>query len=383
MIQATTSFYKTLWDYWGVIIHEEENTQLRDGIFKGLDRALRAYLNSLTKFQAKKTQDVSASDPDLMDPRDRLIQSQREIIERQNGGIKRACELIAEGLYRSPPEKDVNANAQNDPSRRESYELEEPHEKRSEISKKTIKQLHASPSKCDKMTESELPKEMQKINLQLDAHARGLRSVETTVNSMVEKVDRIVDQLKKNEEEKMLRVLKKKYSEINFDRLDSSDSSSVKNHTSGKPMTAQIYLDKATKIMERIRAERTELFSRPGATREQESDGDSEEDDFSCDDESTREGFSRPPGQDRTNLDLRKMHEPKELNPQIPNYLKQYQGKEDGEFDATEPALSFNQELKPDSSGSRRSLSSSRNSVHSGSWGDDDDWGPPKMHGAQ
>ncbi|KAJ5732041.1 hypothetical protein N7493_003522 [Penicillium malachiteum] len=61
MIQATTSFYNALWDYWGVMIHEEDNLQLKDGTFKGLDRAVRAYLNSLRKSQMKRAQDGDQS----------------------------------------------------------------------------------------------------------------------------------------------------------------------------------------------------------------------------------------------------------------------------------------------------------------------------------
>ncbi|KAJ6013989.1 hypothetical protein N7540_008580 [Penicillium herquei] len=142
VIQSTISFSNALWDYWGAIIHEDDNLQLRDGTFKGLDRAVRAYLNSLGKLQKKKTQDASAHDPDLIDPRDRLIQSQRETIERQNRGFKRACTIIEEVLSKNPPNEDFDAQsntiARNDQSRCESDELEERHEEISRIPKKTI-----------------------------------------------------------------------------------------------------------------------------------------------------------------------------------------------------------------------------------------------------
>lgn len=132
------------------------------------------------------------------------------------------------------------------------------------------------------------------------------------------------------------------YSESNFDERDYSDSFSLDgdiplvkitgtSDSSRKgSITTQDYLNEATKIMDLIRAK-----GRPatGLTSVQESDGDSEGD-YSHDDESTREAFSRPPSRDGT--DLRRMREPKELNPQILNHLRKYQEKEDAEFDATE-----------------------------------------------
>ncbi|KAJ6024140.1 hypothetical protein N7540_004937 [Penicillium herquei] len=164
------------------------------------------------------------------------------------------------------------------------------------------------------------------------------------------------------------------YSETNFDNLDYSDSFSIEgdihiplvkitgtSDTSRKgSITTQDYLHEATKIMDLIRAKGRPGPGAAGLTSVQESDGDTEEDDFSYDDESTREAFSRPPSRDGTNLDLRKMREVKELNPQILNYLKQYQEKEGGEFDTAGSALSLNQDLMPDSSGSRRLVSASR-----------------------
>jgi hypothetical protein len=95
----------------------------------------------------------------------------------------------------------------------------------------------------------------------------------------------------------------------------------------------------------------------PGLTSVQESDGDSEDGEVSYDDESTREAFSRPPSRDGTNTDFRKIREPKELNAQVLNYLKQYQEKDDGDFGTTGSVMSFNHEaeLKPD--GSRRVVS--------------------------
>ncbi|KAJ5184181.1 hypothetical protein N7492_001797 [Penicillium capsulatum] len=132
------------------------------------------------------------------------------------------------------------------------------------------------------------------------------------------------------------------YSESNFDERDYSDSFSLDgdiplvkitgtSESSRKgSITTQDYLNEATKIMDLIRAKGGPA---PGLTSVQESDGDSEGD-YSFDDESTREAFSRPPSRDGT--DLRKTREPKELNPQILKHLKKYQEKEEAEFGATE-----------------------------------------------
>ncbi|KAJ5371349.1 uncharacterized protein N7496_007441 [Penicillium cataractarum] len=147
------------------------------------------------------------------------------------------------------------------------------------------------------------------------------------------------------------------YSETNFDEIDYSDSFSLEgdiplvkitgtSESSRKgSITTQDYLNEATKIMDLIRSK-----GRPaaGLTSVQESDPDSEEGDLSYEDESTREAFSRPPSRDGT--DLRKQREPKELNPQILNYLKKYQEREDLEFGANESVMSLkvDDQLKPD-----------------------------------
>ncbi|KAJ5674530.1 uncharacterized protein N7477_004464 [Penicillium maclennaniae] len=127
------------------------------------------------------------------------------------------------------------------------------------------------------------------------------------------------------------------FSESNFDELDYSDSFSIEGEipilkvtgtsdTSRKgSITTQDYLNEATKIMDLIRSKGR---STVGLTSVQESDLDSEEGDFSYEDESTREAFSRPPSRDGT--DLRKQREPKELNPLIISHLKKYQEREDG-----------------------------------------------------
>ncbi|KAJ5102250.1 hypothetical protein NUU61_004472 [Penicillium alfredii] len=129
------------------------------------------------------------------------------------------------------------------------------------------------------------------------------------------------------------------FSESNFDERDYSDSFSMDgdvplvkvtgtSDSSRKgSITTQDYLNEATKIMDIIRAK-----GRPatGLSSVQESHLDSDEDDISYDDESTREAFSRPPSRDGT--DLRKQREPKELNPQILNHLKKYQEKEDLDY---------------------------------------------------
>lgn len=147
------------------------------------------------------------------------------------------------------------------------------------------------------------------------------------------------------------------YSETNFDERDYSDSFSLEgdiplvkitgtSESSRKgSITTQDYLNEATKIMDLIRSK-----GRPatGLTSVQESDPDSEEEGLSYEDESTREAFSRPPSREGT--DLRKQREPKELNPQILNYLKKYQEREDLEFGANESVMSLkvDGQLKPD-----------------------------------
>ncbi|KAJ5584923.1 uncharacterized protein N7459_004723 [Penicillium hispanicum] len=139
------------------------------------------------------------------------------------------------------------------------------------------------------------------------------------------------------------------YSESNFDERDYSDSFSLEgdiplvkitgaSDSSRKgSITTQDYLKEATKVMDLIRAKG------PPAdvmARVEEFDAESEDGDFSYEDESTREAFSRPPSRDGT--DLRKMREPKELNPQILDYLKKYQEREDGDFDTNESVTSLN-----------------------------------------
>ncbi|KAJ5990242.1 hypothetical protein N7522_010449 [Penicillium canescens] len=134
----------------------------------------------------------------------------------------------------------------------------------------------------------------------------------------------------------------RKFSESNFDNTDYSDSFSLDgdvplvkitgtSDTSRKgSITTQDYLNEATKIMDLIRAKGR---GAAGLTSVQESDVESEGDelDLSYEDESTREAFSRPPSRDGT--DLRKIREPKELNPLILSHLKKYQEQDDREFD--------------------------------------------------
>ncbi|KAJ5952866.1 uncharacterized protein N7479_011279 [Penicillium vulpinum] len=126
------------------------------------------------------------------------------------------------------------------------------------------------------------------------------------------------------------------FSESHFDNNDYSDSFSIDgdvplvritgtSDTSRKgSITTQDYLNEATKIMDLIRSKGR---GAAGLTSVQESDVESEGDDFSDDDESTREAFSRPPSRDGT--DLRKLREVKELNPLILSHLKKYQEQDD------------------------------------------------------
>jgi hypothetical protein len=143
------------------------------------------------------------------------------------------------------------------------------------------------------------------------------------------------------------------FSESNYNELDYSDSFSIEgdipmlkitgtSDSSRKgSITTQDYLNEATKVMDLIRAK-----GRPAAvmTSLQESDGDSDEENFSYEDESTREAFSRPPSRDGT--DLRKMRELKEMSPQILNHLKKYQENEDPEMGTHDMLLNINAELK-------------------------------------
>ena len=166
------------------------------------------------------------------------------------------------------------------------------------------------------------------------------------------------------------------YSETNFDEHDYSDSFSIEgdiplvkitgtSDSSRKgSITTQDYLNEATKIMDLIRSK-----GRPaaGLTSVQESDPGSEEGDLSFEDESTQEAFSRPPSRD--GADLRKQREPKELNPQILNYLKKYQEREDLEFGAIESAMSLkvDGQLKPESQPSQGLAPQQRKRKTSGS----------------
>ncbi|EKV15876.1 putative leucine-rich repeat protein [Penicillium digitatum] len=126
------------------------------------------------------------------------------------------------------------------------------------------------------------------------------------------------------------------FSECNFENNDYSDSFSLDgdvplvkitgtSDTSRKgSITTQDYLNEATKIMDLIRSKGR---GAAGLTSVHESDMESEGDDFSDDDESTREAFSRPPSRDGT--DLRKLREAKELNPLILSHLQKYQEQDD------------------------------------------------------
>ncbi|KAJ5418307.1 uncharacterized protein N7487_001857 [Penicillium crustosum] len=126
------------------------------------------------------------------------------------------------------------------------------------------------------------------------------------------------------------------FSESNFENNDYSDSFSLDgdvplvkitgtSDTSRKgSITTQDYLNEATKIMDLIRSKGR---GAAGLTSVHESDVESEGDEFSDDDESTREAFSRPPSRDGT--DLRKLREVKELNPLILSHLKKYQEQDD------------------------------------------------------
>ncbi|EPS32930.1 hypothetical protein PDE_07891 [Penicillium oxalicum 114-2] len=168
------------------------------------------------------------------------------------------------------------------------------------------------------------------------------------------------------------------YSETNFDQRDYSDSFSLEgdiplvkvtgtSDSSRKgSITTQDYLNEATKIMDLIRSK-----GRPatGLTSVQESNPESEEDegDSVYEDESTREAFSRPPS--REGIDLRKQREPKELNPQILNYLKKYQEREEVEFGATGSVASLNTDnrLKPEQQRARGLIFEPRKRKPSGS----------------
>ncbi|KAJ5506813.1 Leucine-rich repeat typical subtype [Penicillium expansum] len=98
-------------------------------------------------------------------------------------------------------------------------------------------------------------------------------------------------------------ALHRDFSETNFDNNDYSDSFSLDgdvplvkitgtSDTSRKgSITTQDYLNEATKIMDLIRSKGR---GAAGLTSVHESDVESEDDDFSDDDESTREAFSRP-----------------------------------------------------------------------------------------
>ena len=126
------------------------------------------------------------------------------------------------------------------------------------------------------------------------------------------------------------------FSEPNFHNNDYSDSYTLDSdvpivHITGASdtsrkgsITTQDYLNEATKIMDLIRSKGR---GATGLTSLHESDVESEGDDLSYDDESTREAFSRPPSRDGT--DLRKLREVKELNPLILNHLKKYQEQDD------------------------------------------------------
>jgi Leucine-rich repeat (LRR) protein len=126
------------------------------------------------------------------------------------------------------------------------------------------------------------------------------------------------------------------FSEPDFHDNDYSDSFTFDNDvplvkitgtsdTSRKgSITTQDYLNEATKIMDLIRSKGRGATGLPSL---HESDVESEGDDLSYDDESTREAFSRPPSRDGT--DLRKLREVKELNPLILNHLKKYQEQDD------------------------------------------------------
>ncbi|KAJ5559048.1 hypothetical protein N7461_003020 [Penicillium sp. DV-2018c] len=121
------------------------------------------------------------------------------------------------------------------------------------------------------------------------------------------------------------------FSESSFDNTDYSDSFSLDgdiplvkvtgtSDTSRKgSITTQDYLNEATKIMDFIRSKGRDVGA---LTSLHESDAEGEED-FSYDDESTREAFSRPPSRDGT--DLRKLREVKQLNPSILSHLEKYQ----------------------------------------------------------
>ncbi|KAJ5083448.1 hypothetical protein N7456_012875 [Penicillium angulare] len=177
-------------------------------------------------------------------------------------------------------------------------------------------------------------------------------------------------QIRSRHESKILSS--RQYSESNIENLDYSDSFSIEgdlhiplvkitgtSDSSRKgSITTQDYLNEATKIMEVIRAKSRTV----PMTSLQESDGDSEAEDDSYDDESTREAFSRPPSRDGTNTDLRRMREPKELNPQILNYLKQYQEREDGDLASTGSIRSLNKTDKDlgSEAGPRRLVSGTR-----------------------
>lgn len=170
----------------------------------------------------------------------------------------------------------------------------------------------------------------------------------------------------------------REFSESNFENLDYSDSFSIEgdfhvplvkitgtSDSSRKgSINTQDYLSEATRVMDLIRARGPPGPGAVGLTSVQESDAGSDEEDLSYDDESTREAFSRPPSREGTNTDLRKLRQPKELNPQILDYLKQYEEKDDGHYGTTGSAMSLNPaDGRP---GSRRLVSGSRKRKPSG-----------------
>ncbi|PYH96591.1 hypothetical protein BO71DRAFT_374878 [Aspergillus ellipticus CBS 707.79] len=101
-------------------------------------------------------------------------------------------------------------------------------------------------------------------------------------------------------------------------------------------ITTQDFLNEATKIMDIIRSKGK---SAGGLSSVEESDAEDQDESGSYEDESTREEFSRPPS--REGVDMRKLREPQEPDPQILNHLKKFQEDDDQEFGANASVLSL------------------------------------------
>ncbi|KAE8377035.1 hypothetical protein BDV26DRAFT_221686 [Aspergillus bertholletiae] len=103
-------------------------------------------------------------------------------------------------------------------------------------------------------------------------------------------------------------------------------------------ITTQDFLNEATKIMDIIRSKGRNVG---GLSSVEESEAEDKNESEPYEDESTREEFSRPPS--REGVDMRKLREQKETNPQILSHLKKFQEQDDLELgdNASVTSLSF------------------------------------------